>query len=173
MTQLEVSIRPGVPEDANGILECLVSTLAERQWFDRDEHEVGINSPDILKERIRGFKPGERAYLVAVLEGKIIGFILVVRGSLNSTRHAADFGMSILPGFRDRGLGTQLVEAAIDWAKLHRVEKLYCCTLCNNIRAIKLYEKLGFRQEGIRIKQFKIAGKYVDQILFGKLLNEG
>ncbi len=171
MSSLEVTIRLGTPEDAGGILDCLVSTLAERVWFDRDENEMGITDPSVLKNKIREFRSGERAYIVAAQGDKILGFILVVRGGIKSTRHTADFGMSLLPGFRDRGIGTMLVQAAMDWASEHGVEKLYCCTFDTNPRAVKLYEKFGFVREGVRVKQYKIAGEYVDQIMFGKILN--
>ena len=170
MSDLGIEIRPGLPSDAAGILECLVSTLAERIWFDRDEHEVGINGPDVLKESIREFRPGEKQYLVAVHAEQLVGFILIMRGNLKGSKHAADFGMSILPGFREKGIGSMLVQGAIEWANHHGVEKLFCSTLSNNIRAVKLYEKFNFTQEGVRRNQYKISGEYVDQVLFGLML---
>jgi len=169
-SDLGITVRLGSPRDAAGILSCLVSTLSERAWFDRDESEMGSIKPYVLGDKIRDFQPGERAYLVAVQGNKVIGFILIVRGHLKSTKHAADFGMAILPGFRDRGIGSMLVQSAIDWCEEHEVEKLYCCTFDNNQRAIKLYEKFDFIREGERKKQYKINGKYVGQILFGKIL---
>ncbi|HZW82699.1 MAG TPA: GNAT family N-acetyltransferase [Candidatus Deferrimicrobium sp.] len=165
-----VKVRLGRPEDAAGILECLLASVSERVWLDRDESEVGISNPDVLKERISKFKPDKNAYIVATMDSQIIGFILLVRGNLKSTKHLADFGMSILPAYREQGIGTMLVEEAINWAEHWKVEKLYCCTFHTNQRAIKLYEKLGFSREGTRVKQYKINGEYVDQLLFGKLL---
>lgn len=170
-SDLGLTVRLGTPEDAAGILACLVSTLSERAWFDRDENELGAVKPNVLGDKIREFRTDERAYLVAAQGTKVIGFILVVRGNLKSTRHAADFGMSILPGYRERGIGSMLVEAAIAWSKEHNVEKLYCCTLDTNHRAVRLYEKFGFAKEGERAKQYKINGEYVNQILFGMILS--
>lgn len=168
---MPIQIRIGTPEDAGGILECLILTLAERTWFDRDENEAGINNSMVLKQKIKAFRPGERAYLVAVEDDRVVGFILLVRGVLKSVKHTADFGMSILPGYREKGIGSGLVQAAIDWAKHYGVEKLYCCTFSTNPRAIALYQKFGFAEEGLRSKQYKIEGEYVDQILFGKILD--
>ncbi|HEU12758.1 MAG TPA: GNAT family N-acetyltransferase, partial [Euryarchaeota archaeon] len=39
-----------------------------------------------------------------------------------------------------------------------------------NVNAIELYKKLGFEIEGIRKKQFKIEGNYVDDVLMAKFL---
>lgn len=167
---MDIKVRLATPEDAGGILDCLLATVAERVWLDREESEVGISNPEVLRERISKFRQDKNAYIVAAAGDQVVGFILLMRGRLNSTRHSADFGMSILPAYRDKGIGTLLVEAAINWAVKHGVEKLYCCTFHTNLRAIKLYEKMGFEHEGTRQKQYRINGKYVDQLLFGKLL---
>ncbi len=168
--EMDIRIKSGEPEDAAGILDCLLGTLAERVWLDRDETEVGISDPEVLKDKISKFKPDKSIYIVASHGAKVVGFILLLRGHLHSTMHSADFGMSILPAYREQGIGTLLVQEAINWAGQYNIEKLYCCTFHTNHRAIRLYEKMGFSLEGTRQKQYKIAGNYVDQLLFGKIL---
>ncbi|MDA8441598.1 MAG: GNAT family protein [Peptococcaceae bacterium] len=171
MDDTAIEVRLGKPADAKGILDCLLLTLSEHTWFDRDENESGITNPDVLGIKISQFKLGEKAYIVAVDQDKVVGFILLVRGGLHSVRHTCDLGMSLLPEYREKGIGSRLLQAAIDWTRQHGMDKIYCSTFNTNHRAVRLYEKFGFEREGVRRKQYKIAGEYVDQILFGKLLN--
>ena len=49
--------------------------------------------------------------------------------------------------------------------------KIVLGTLISNTRAIKLYEKLGFRHVGIRQKQFLMKKKYIDELLMEKWLD--
>jgi len=72
-----------------------------------------------------------------------------------------------------KGLGKRITYAVINYGfselNLHRV---YLTVLKTNERAISLYEKLGFKIEGIhRDEQFR-NGCYIDTIVMGILENE-
>jgi RimJ/RimL family protein N-acetyltransferase len=72
-----------------------------------------------------------------------------------------------------RGLGTRVTEAVVSWAfsqlNLHKV----CLhVLTNNERAIRIYEALGFRTEGIlRDEQFR-DGQFLDLMLMAVFEDE-
>lgn len=72
-----------------------------------------------------------------------------------------------------KGLGQSITQATIDYGfdqlNLHRIELE---VLANNSRAIHIYEKLGFRREGIqRDAQFR-DGQYIDVIIMALLEHE-
>lgn len=72
-----------------------------------------------------------------------------------------------------KGLGQSITQAMIDYGfdqlNLHRIELE---VLANNARAIHIYEKLGFRREGIqRDAQFR-DGQYIDVIFMALLEHE-
>jgi RimJ/RimL family protein N-acetyltransferase len=50
------------------------------------------------------------------------------------------------------------------------LEKISLTVFSTNKPAISLYRKLGFEVEGISKKQYKIEGKYVDEVTMGKFL---
>ncbi|MGC8992263.1 MAG: GNAT family N-acetyltransferase, partial [Thermoplasmata archaeon] len=79
-------------------------------------------------------------------------------------------GIAIKSGFRHEGIGSALMEESIKWAKEQNIEKITLEVFSTNTNAIELYKKFGFEIEGIRKKQFKILGNYVDDVLMAKFL---
>ncbi len=75
--------------------------------------------------------------------------------------------MSVRHDWRDRGIGTALLQALMTWAEEHPlIEKVELSVFADNERAIHLYQKLGFLEEARRLRAFKLGpGQYVDEIL--------
>jgi RimJ/RimL family protein N-acetyltransferase len=72
-----------------------------------------------------------------------------------------------------RGIGKAVSVAAIDYAfRELNLHKVFLEMVASNERSVRLYEKLGFRREGIlRDDQFR-DGRYVDNILMSILEDE-
>ncbi|MFL5814403.1 MAG: GNAT family N-acetyltransferase [Bdellovibrionia bacterium] len=164
-----VTIRAGVESDAAALLNTLAVNLAQGEgqlW------EEGEFAPTEEQERawIRGMleNPGE-LLLVAEKDGEIIGNIDCHRGARRRLSHTAVFGMSVMPPWRSQGLGEILLKSVIEWAKGNpSLEKLELHVLSSNARAIALYSKLGFKEEGRLIKAIKYSdGRYDDDVCMG------
>ena len=56
--------------------------------------------------------------------------------------------MWVAPTHRRLGIGRQLVNAIIDWARRHRARTLQLIVTSNNDIAIKFYQRLGFTLTG-------------------------
>ncbi|NIQ05105.1 MAG: GNAT family N-acetyltransferase, partial [Candidatus Korarchaeota archaeon] len=52
-------------------------------------------------------------------------------------------------GYRRRGIASQLLQKAIQNAKKRKVREIHVTTREDNNTAIRFYEKLGFKKEGI------------------------
>ena len=57
-------------------------------------------------------------------------------------------------------------------AKDYGKEKIELEVRIDNYNAIRLYEKFGFRNEGILRRGFLVDGEYIDLLLMGKILEE-
>jgi putative acetyltransferase len=66
---------------------------------------------------------------------------------------------------RRQGIGTKLLEAALDWARQSEVRKLELHVFPHNEAAIRLYERFGFEREGYRRGHYRRGNQYVDAIL--------
>lgn len=94
-------------------------------------------------------------------------------GEIDYINRNARFSIFIHYGsVRGKGIGTEATCLTLyygfNYLNLH---KIYLKTTSDNAGAIKMYDKIGFEQEGVlKEHEFK-NGKYVDKILYGILKN--
>ncbi len=74
------------------------------------------------------------------------------------------WGMYVRPDARNAGIGQQLIEAVIDFARQH-VELIQLSVISDNEGARRLYTSLGFVEYGIEKNSLKQHGRYYDEIL--------
>ncbi len=76
------------------------------------------------------------------------------------------FGITILPSMQGKGFGKEATSLMIDFAfnKLN-LHKILLEVISDNKKAIELYKKLGFLEEGILKEQFYFDGIYHDVVL--------
>lgn len=128
---------------------------------------IATEPPVDLDERTRLFEASIAATTVALAEGVIIG-------SIHVDAHRAGFGevgMAVAKQWRGRGVGTALLAAAIEKARADGLHKLSLEVFAHNDAGIALYRKLGFVEEGRRVKHYRRAsGELWDSIVMGLLL---
>ena len=101
----------------------------------------------------------------------IVGCCDIITKTIIGYEHVGVLGMLLAPEFRGKGYGKILAEKTLDHAKnITKLEKVELEVFESNINAYKLYKKLGFFEEGKRIKTRKINGQYDNHILMGKFL---
>jgi ribosomal protein S18 acetylase RimI-like enzyme len=74
------------------------------------------------------------------------------------------WGMYVRPDARNAGIGRQLIEAVIDYAR-HHAELIQLSVVSDNVRARGLYASLGFIEYGVEKNSLKQRGHYYDEIL--------
>lgn len=107
--------------------------------------------------------------LMAVLDGKIVGNAGLDRHG-GRRAHAAGLGIGIHDDFVGRGIGSaligELVDVADNWLNLKRLElNVYT----DNSIAIRLYEKFGFKREGVFVGYAYRDGSYVDSLAMARV----
>jgi len=79
--------------------------------------------------------------------------------------------MAILAAYRGQGIGTRLVEHGTEWARQAGAHKLALEVWPHNDRAIALYKKMGFLEEGrLRRHYRRRSGELWDAVVMGLLL---
>lgn len=172
-----VTIRTARPDDAKAV-NSQAKTILTEDLFNASTLEELRPKLAIGKQRrrIREFikQPG-RVLLVAELDGRIAGILDAESSPRKRMQHVGTLHLSVHPKFRRRGIATALMKAAIDWAKKNPViEKLTLEVFRTNRPAIRLYEKTGFKREGLGVKGIKLEdGRYVDIVMMARFVKGG
>lgn len=89
--------------------------------------------------------PASGAWLVR--EGRWdIGYLVYQRVDHEAEIHR----IGVVPTWRGRGHGRRLLDGFLDWARRHRVSRVYLEVREGNLPAVSLYEQCGFRVGGRR-----------------------
>lgn len=171
----EFIIRHGMESDAIALIE-----FAHRCIEDGEGQVMVPGEFKMTEEKEREWIKSLREdpnelLLVALADSEIIGNIDFHIGKRQRTCHAGMFGMSVHKDWRSQGVGFALLSELVKWATSRpHIEKIGLRVLANNLRAINLYKKLGFQQEGYSPKVIKLGSdEYVDDIQMGLLVKEG
>jgi mycothiol synthase len=163
-----VTIRPARPADAASFLEMFRAVVAERRWVRTDE--VTRSLRDQRRAFREAWSPG-RAILVALDDdGRVIGNIWIAREEHPVNRHVASVGMVVAEAWRGRGLGSALLAEGLRWAREQGVEKVALSVYPGNERAVALYRKFGFVEEGRLVRQSKKSYGYEDELVMARFL---
>jgi len=110
--------------------------------------------------------------VVAEVSGVIVGMLFFQTSNELRCNHWGEFGMGITESYRGKGIGTELLKALFEWAEAHpRVEKICLKVFDANPKAVKLYQNLGFIEEGRLKKCLRLGnGLYSDAILMAKFV---
>ncbi|GAB6442734.1 MULTISPECIES: GNAT family N-acetyltransferase [Bacillus] len=127
------------------------------------------NEIDAEKEKIRKSNEKGNLYIVYEVDKKVVGFLIFNRYELDRLRHAGTMGMGIKEAYCNQGIGTKLIEFLIRWVKGQEgLEKICLGVVSINDRAIKVYKRMGFVEEGRQRNQIKYEdGSYGDDVLMG------
>lgn len=145
------------------------NTLADETTYLRaSKSELNLNLEAQIKT-IHNFIYSDNQYsLIAELDGIIIGNLQFRGGSYQRTKHAGEFGISVLKDFWGNRIGYNLLTQLIEWVKDSKVvKKINLEVREDNKTAIILYKKLGFKLEGTITKNFYTEGKYYDSHIMG------
>jgi RimJ/RimL family protein N-acetyltransferase len=137
-----------VVEGAEIMMHTLVSREQEAQW---------------LKNKIEDINDGKVFCIVAEVDGKVIANSEIRKHSGYSS-HTCILGIAIRKGYREIGIGTQMITALISQAREWGLKAMELYVFGTNERAIHVYRKVGFKVAGIKPKFLFKGGKYIDHL---------
>lgn len=156
-----IDIREALPEDAAALLDYLKKVGAETDNltfgaeglpFSAEQEEAYLRSVHEEKHSV--------CYL-ARKDGRVVG-----SGSLDCMPrrmyHRAELGITVIREAWGQGIGSMLMEKLIAYAGENGIELVNLEVRSDNTRAIRLYEKFGFRRIGTSPAYIKIDSRHID-----------
>lgn len=156
-------LRNPTSSDAAAILAHMRLTSDETEYMLRyaDEIHLSVSEEEALLARME--TAPDAVMISAVVDGQIVanaGLNPVMR--LDKLRHRAEIGLSVQRAYWGMGIGTALMEALILCAQKIGYVQTELEVVTENARAIRLYEKLGFRVIGTNARAFLTRdGRYL------------
>ncbi|XZM23547.1 GNAT family N-acetyltransferase [Clostridium perfringens] len=137
-----------------GVMENILSN--------KDEEE------ELIKEKI--INRGKNQYwYVAEENGKVIGLgILMNHGNLRR-KHVGVITLMVNSDYQNKGVGSLLMDKLINLSESLNIIRLELCVFRDNYKAINLYKKFGFKEEGIKVKSALKNGEYADEIMMARI----
>lgn len=131
-----------------------LATAGTREWF----------------EGTRNDPTGER-FAVETLEGELIGMCSIEE--IEARSRSAEMGIWLGKPYWGKGYGTDAMRVLARFGfRTMNLQRLSLHVYATNTRAIRTYEKIGFKIEGrLRRDQF-LDGGYVDTLVMGLLAEE-
>lgn len=133
---------------------ALINDAMQKKWFD-----TWVNSSSskyLIFEREDGVKAG----MVRLSQIDFINRSICVGGDLH-------------PDFQNQGLSAQLYTLIFDLVfNKYNMHRAYLLVLEENKRAIRAYEKQGFKLEGLQRDAICRNGKYHNYLMYSKLAGE-
>ncbi len=170
----KVIIRGATPDDAEAVLALKMdilrqgiydALLSEEYTFDAAQEALWIE---------HSLTSSNNFMVVATINNSIVGVLYFQISHELRCNHWGEFGMGINESSRGLGIGTAMLEALFKWGETHpKLEKICLKVFDVNPEAHKLYQRLGFIEEGRLKKCLKMGnGIYSDAILMAKFINK-
>ncbi|HJQ74588.1 MAG TPA: GNAT family protein [Gaiellaceae bacterium] len=163
---MEFTVRQADPSDAEQLTRLAADVSAEPEgWLISvaGEWRSAGDERRFLKALRR--YPHAAVFVAEREDGTLVGRLSVGRDPHPASTHVADVGLMVAHDARRQGVGTALMEAAVEWAREAGVHKLELHVFPWNDGALALYEAFGFEREGYRKRHYRRGGEFVDAIL--------
>lgn len=166
-----ITLRTPIETDAQAMIDLMLGCYAETEFLTCTLEEFQVTVQDEINF-IKRFEMSECECMIsAFIDGKLVGNVSVRQvGGVKRVRHRATLGISVLRDYWGRGVGSMLMDAAIQTAQSAGYAQIELQTAADNDRAIRLYERFGFETYGRCPRALKRESGYADEIEMVKFL---
>lgn len=103
----------------------------------------------------------ERRFVVENRDKELIGLVELIE--IDYIHRSGEFQIIITPEHQGKGFAQTLINKALDYSfTILNLHKIYLHVSTENEKAIHLYQKSGFVEEGHLVEEFFINGQYRD-----------
>jgi RimJ/RimL family protein N-acetyltransferase len=156
-------------EDLDDFFELINSLVEEGAEILMNQKVTRDEEADWLGRKLADVEKDNEFCLAAEVNGSVVANSSLRKKSGYSS-HVGSLGVIIKKGFRDVGIGTEMLKALISRAETIGLEILTLSVFSSNERAFHVYEKVGFKEVGRIPNGLFKNGKYLDDILMVRRL---
>ena len=155
---MDIAIRIAELSDAQAVHTYYAKLLKEKIPYIRDNPIPSVE--DEIKF-VQNFVDGPGDLLLVLDGSEVIGMLGMERSGHYQESHRIHIGISIQKEYRVKGLGTQLLNKANEWAANNSIHSIELEVIASN-PAVKLYKSLGYNVVGRISNGYKVNNEYYD-----------
>jgi ribosomal protein S18 acetylase RimI-like enzyme len=161
------TIRQAREEDLTGLVGAIRQAIGGGEYITAETVADVVDNEGVL---IRHNELESRIFFIATVDGEVVGWVHLKHMDLEKLSHTAELTLGVLEEYRGHGIGSHLLERGLEWASKQGLEKIYNTIPASNEGAIDFLASRGFETEAVREDHYKIAGRYIDELLMAKEL---
>ena len=171
--EYELLIREAEVEDAAALVSFLNRVSVETDFTSLDGDGILLTSEEMAIFLNKQASWDNQITLLAFLNDKIAGIVNITADQRKRVRHIGDLFIVIGKKYWNNGLGSLLLEEAVEWAQASGIlRRLQLTVQTRNLAAVHLYQKHGFAIEGRQERGAYIEeGEFIDVYLMGRLID--
>ncbi|MEO5940745.1 MAG: GNAT family N-acetyltransferase [Candidatus Limnocylindrales bacterium] len=147
----DIEIRPVTLDDLEVLIDIYLETARHHAAIEPAVFQVPDRADAGARLRRRIDARGETSeYVAAILDGRMVGSATINfedrpgPGSMMVPVRQAEFGVSVVDGYRGRGIGRAVIGHLEAWAVERGAERILLNVAEANVDAIRLYHALGY-----------------------------
>lgn len=133
-------------DDTQVMLALYESVAAEGLWIGVEPHHF-VDTGWYTQLVADYVQHTDALLLLADMEGVPVGWI----AGAPAVESVVELGIGVIDGYRGAGVGSQMMAAAVEWARNSGAERIKVEVFPHNERAIALYQKFGFSEVDRRV----------------------
>jgi ribosomal protein S18 acetylase RimI-like enzyme len=154
------------PETFQDALEGLIDTIRNVTAEDTYVVAESIAEQLLYEDAVNRHNTAEsRVFLVATVEDDAVGWAHLDLPQLDKLKSTAQLTVGVQGTFQGRGIGSRLVDRALEWAEANGYRKVYNSVPTTNDEALDFLENRGWETEGVRKDHYTIGDRYVDEVM--------
>jgi len=171
----KVTLVPIKPEEKEEFYKLAIKSYGSKFWYD-EKQKAKLTKEKFLQDWHEGY------FDINLLEKGQCFWIVVNKEKIGQVNHNKidlenkRVELDIIIGAKEnmgKGYGSDALKTLIKYLfENFSINKIWIAARVNNLRAIRAYEKAGFKKEGILREEDYFEGEFVDCIRFGILRKE-
>ncbi|MDY0287655.1 MAG: GNAT family N-acetyltransferase [Sphaerochaeta sp.] len=173
MSEIIRIVREARIDDAAALLSYLKQVGSETDGLTFDARGLPFTVQQEREYLDRRMCSANNITLLALEDDRIIGSLGVDTPAFERLSHRAELGVSVLRECWGQGVGSALLEGMLAWIDdcPTGLRKIDLTVRKDNSRAIALYRKFGFQEEGRVSRFFMVGDTFYEGITMGLLLD--
>lgn len=162
---LEYAVRPAHNDDFESLVDAIRDVTETADYVVAESVAEQLLYEDTVT---RHNTVESRVFFVAEHDDEVIGWTHLDLPQIEKMSNGAQLTVGVREAYRERGIGTTLLDRATAWTNANGYRKVYNSVPAVNDEAMAFLEAHDWHTEGIRRNHYTLDGDLVDEVMMAR-----